>query len=163
MQISNNKVVLLEYELKIPTGEVVDKADSNHPFAFIHGLGQTLPAFDEQLTGLKIGDTFAFQLSANDAYGQMNEADVVTIPKEIFGDLPEEELVVGAELPMQDGQGNHFYGIVQEVQEQFVIMDFNHPLVGQDLDFNGKIIEVRDATPEELAHGHAHGVGGHQH
>lgn len=163
MQISKNKVVLLQYELHIGSGELVDSADAAHPFAFIHGLGQTLPAFDAKLEGLNIGDEFAFSLSADDAYGQPNEADVVTIPKEVFGDITDDELKVGAELPMQDGDGHQFYGIVQEIQPQFIVMDFNHPLVGESLDFKGKVLNVREATPEELSHGHAHGEGGHHH
>ena len=163
MQISNNAVVLLQYELRIASGEVVDAADEANPFAFIHGLGQTLPAFDEKLTGMSVGDEFSFQLSSEDAYGQANEADIVTIPKEMFGEMPEEELVIGAELPMQDGEGHQFYGTVKEIQPQFVVMDFNHPLVGQNLDFSGKVLAVRAATAEELDHGHAHGEGGHHH
>lgn len=163
MQILNNAVVLLEYELKLTSGELVDSADVKHPFAFIHGIGQTIPAFDEKLLGLEVGNEFKFQLACDDAYGQINEADIATIPKEIFGDMPEEELKVGIELPMQDGEGHQFYGVVKEIQPQFIVMDFNHPLVGQDLFFSGRVLSVRMATEEELGHGHVHGEGGHHH
>lgn len=163
MQISNNKVVSLQYELRIASGEVIDAADSKHPFAFIHGLGHTLPSFDLSLEGLNEGDEFAFTLSADEAYGQSNETDIVSIPKEIFGDIDDAELKIGAELPMNDGQGHQFYGTVKEIQSQFVIMDFNHPLVGQDLNFTGKVLNIRDASAEELDHGHVHGEGGHHH
>jgi FKBP-type peptidyl-prolyl cis-trans isomerase SlyD len=163
MQVSNNKVVLLQYELKLNSGETVDTASAEQPFAFIHGVGQTLPAFDEKLAGLKKGDTFAFKLTADNAYGQPNEEDIVTIPKEVFGEMPDGDLQVGMELPMQDGQGHQFYGVVQEVQHEAVVMDFNHPLVGEDLSFSGTILEVREPSEEELNHGHVHGEGGHHH
>ena len=163
MQIDNNKVVLLSYEPKIESGEVVDSAEPNDPFAFIHGIGQTLEAFDANLKGLKIGDNFQFSLEAEDAYGNVVDENIVTIPKDAFGDMPKEELVEGAELPMQDNQGNHFYGTVVEVNPNDVLMDFNHPLAGEKLYFSGSVVGIREATPDELAHGHVHGQGGHHH
>lgn len=163
MQIAKNKVVLLSYELKIESGEVVDAAEKNDPFAFIHGIGQTLEAFDNNLTGLKIGDTFQFELEAEDAYGVVVEENIVTIPRDALKGMPEEELVEGAELPMQDNQGNRFYGTVLEVNPGDVLMDFNHPLAGEKLFFSGSVIGIREATAEELAHGHVHGPGGHHH
>jgi FKBP-type peptidyl-prolyl cis-trans isomerase SlyD len=87
----------------------------------------------------------------------------VTIPKDAFGDMPKDELVEGAELPMQDNQGNRFFGTVVEVNTNDVLMDFNHPLAGEKLFFSGSVVDIREATPDELAHGHVHGPGGHQH
>ena len=163
MQIAKNKVVLLSYELKIDSGEIVDEAQSNDPFVFIHGIGQTLEAFDAKLNGLKVGDTFKFELESEDAYGPVVEENVVTIPLDAFGDMPKEELVEGAELPMNDNEGNRFYGTVLEVNPEDVLMDFNHPLAGETLFFSGKVEGIRDATAEELDHGHVHGPGGHHH
>lgn len=163
MQIAKNKVVLLSYELKIESGEVVDAAEKNDPFAFIHGIGQTLEAFDSHLDGLKIGETFQFELEPEDAYGTVVEENIVTIPRDALKGMPEEELVEGAELPMQDNQGNRFYGTVLEVNDEDILMDFNHPLAGEKLFFSGSVVDIREATAEELSHGHVHGVGGHQH
>ena len=95
MQISNNKVVSLQYELRIASGEIVDAADAKQPFAFIHGLGHTLPSFDARLEGLKEGEEFAFTLAADEAYGQSNEADIVSIPKEIFSTLTVDIFLLG--------------------------------------------------------------------
>jgi len=163
MQIAKDKVVLVSYELKIESGEVVDSATPEDPFSFIHGIGQTLEAFDNNLNGLNIGDTFKFELEAEDAYGLVVEENVVSIPRGAFGEMPEDELAEGAELPMQDNQGNRFYGTVLEFDSENVLMDFNHPLAGEKLLFSGKIIGVRDATAEEISHGHVHGEGGHHH
>ena len=80
-----------------------------------------------------------------------------------FGDMPKEELVEGAELPMNDNEGNRFYGTVLEVNPEDVLMDFNHPLAGETLFFSGKVEGIREATAEELDHGHVHGPGGHHH
>ncbi|MBC7388084.1 MAG: peptidylprolyl isomerase [Opitutaceae bacterium] len=163
MQIAKDKVVLVSYELKIESGEVVDSATVEDPFAFIHGNGHTLEAFDNNLNGLNVGDTFKFELEAEDAYGLVVEENVVSIPRGAFGEMPEDEMVEGAELPMQDNQGNRFYGTVLEFDEENVLMDFNHPLAGEKLLFSGKIVDVRNATAEEISHGHVHGEGGHDH
>ncbi len=163
MQIDKNKVVLLSYELKVSSGDIVDEASTQDPFAFIHGIGQTLEAFDDKLSGLNPGDNFSFELEAEDAYGPVVEENIVTVPKAAFQGMPEEELVEDAELPMQDNQGNRFYGTVLEINADTVLMDFNHPLAGEKLFFSGKVLEVRDATKEEIAHGHVHGPGGHHH
>lgn len=163
MQIAKNKVVQLSYELKIDSGEIVDEAQASDPFVFIHGIGQTLEAFDEKLNGLKSGDTFEFELEGDDAYGSVVEENIVTIPLDAFGDMPKEELVEGAELPMSDNDGNRFYGTVLEVNPEDVLMDFNHPLAGEKLFFKGTVVGVREATAEELDHGHVHGEGGHHH
>jgi FKBP-type peptidyl-prolyl cis-trans isomerase SlyD len=163
MQIDKNKVVLLSYELKVSSGEVVDEASVEDPFAFIHGVGQTLEAFDNHLKGLNPGDSFSFELEEEDAYGPVIEENIVTVPKASFKGMPEDELVEGAELPMQDNQGNRFYGSVLEINGEEVVMDFNHPLAGEKLFFSGKVVGVRDASKEEIAHGHVHGPGGHHH
>ena len=163
MEIGKNKVVLLSYELKVSTGEVVDEASTTDPFAFIHGIGQTLEAFDKNLLGLKIGDTFKFELEAEDAYGLVVEENIVTIPQDAFKGMPDHELVEGAELPMQDNQGNRFYGTVLEINNGQVLMDFNHPLAGEKLFFSGKVVGVREASADEISHGHVHGPGGHHH
>jgi FKBP-type peptidyl-prolyl cis-trans isomerase SlyD len=163
MIISNNKVVSLSYELKI-NGEIVDNAVEQHPLEFIYGRGQLLPLFERNINGLKIGDTFEFMVPCEEGYGKVNEMAVVELPKDIFkvdGEIPEDLLEVGRSLPMRDNEGNALNGMIIDIKDDVIVMDFNHPLAGQDLFFNGKIEAIRDATAEELDHGHIH--GNHQH
>lgn len=159
--IATNKVVSLAYTLMLNSGELADEATTDEPLVFIHGIGQTLAAFDEQINGLTVGDAFSFTLSAEDGYGESGPNYIVEIPKSIFvgPDVPDDILEIGATLPMQDEEGNPMDGIVLEIGEDTVTMDFNHPLAGEALGFSGTILEVRDATEEELDHGHVHGHG----
>ena len=159
MIISNDKVVSLSYMLKV-NNEIVDNAVAEHPLVFIYGHGQLLPLFEENIKGLKVGDSFEFKVSCEEGYGQMNEMAVVELPKDIFvidGEIPADLLEVGKSLPMRDNEGNALNGVILDIKEDVVVMDFNHPLAGQDLFFNGKVEDVRDASAEELSHGHIHG------
>lgn len=163
MKISPESVVTLSYRLENDKKELVDEASNEQPFAFIHGIGQTLPEFDKNLEGLGKGENFAFSLTAEEAYGEYNDELKVEIPRANFEGAPEGSLVVGKTLPMDDGQGNPLLGTVIEVNDLSVRMDFNHPLAGQNLHFSGEIIDIREATETELDHGHVHGPGGHHH
>lgn len=165
MKIQPQHVVSLTYDLYVNndqgTEELVESATLEQPLTFLFGAGQMLPKFEENLSTLSTGDTYDFRLSAEDAYGEINEEAVANLPKEMFQgqDLPE----VGSILPLQDNQGNHFQGQVVSIAEDGVIVDLNHPMAGQALHFKGNIVNVRPATPEELSHGHAHGPDGHHH
>ncbi len=165
MQIEKNRVVSLTYTLSNKAGEVEDQTTAENPFMFIHGIGQTLPSFDDNLIGLKSGDSFSFEISAEDGYGQTSEEMIVNIPASVFSgpDVPENLIQVGNMVPMQDNMGNPMYGKILNFDAEFVTMDFNHVMAGKDLFFTGSIIEVREATPEELSHKHVHGPGGHHH
>lgn len=162
MTIQANSVVALTYDLytKENGQEVfVEKADEQNPLVFLFGVGMMLPKFEENLAGLNIGDNYDFHLAAEDAYGVKDDSRVTDLPKEMFGDM--EIPAVGSILPLQDDQGHQFSARVKEITEAAVIVDLNHPMAGQDLHFVGKIISVREATSDELAHGHAHGIDGH--
>lgn len=163
--IKPNAVVGVSYQLKLSNGELADEATSEQPLLFIHGIGQTLPDFDSNLSGLSIGDNFEFTLTAEQGYGEHNPNYVVDLEKQIFEgpDVPEDLLTVGNMLPMQDQEGNPLDGKVLEVGDATVKMDFNHPLAGESLNFTGTVLSIREATPEELSHGHVHGEGGVQH
>lgn len=169
MEIKEKHVVTLTYTLKLDGGETVDQATEEKPFAFIHGIGMTLPAFDAALTGKKLGDKFDFSLAAEEGYGGYNQDMVQRIPKNIFDEAPEGTLELGKTLPMQAGDPNRpetlqtLYGVISEITDDVVTMDFNHPLAGKGLNFSGTILEVRPATQTEMEHGHVHGPGGHQH
>jgi FKBP-type peptidyl-prolyl cis-trans isomerase SlyD len=114
-----------------------------------------IPKFEENIAGLKKDDKFNFVIKAAEAYGEVNQEAIVNLDKSIFGENTD-VLEVGKTLPMQDKDGNRFDGIILEVSDNNVKMDFNHPLAGVDLSFEGEIVDVRDATPEEISHGHVH-------
>jgi FKBP-type peptidyl-prolyl cis-trans isomerase SlyD len=168
MTIGQNSVVSVNYTLKNKgTGEQVEQTSVEHPFVFIFGVGGLLPDFENNLNGKKAGDTFDFFIDAANGYGIRQEDHVVMIPVGAFqgedGKLDEENVKVGVTLPMVDNEGNRMYGQVLEINNEFVKMDFNHPLAGQDLHFTGEVLEVRPATEDEIAHGHVHGPHGHHH
>lgn len=164
--ISKDKVVSLNYKLKKgdKSGELIEETYGSEPMVFLFGTGSMIPKFETELEGKKAGEKAEFGIKANDAYGENDETAVVDLPLDIFkvdGALDMEMLKVGNILPMQDNEGNRMDGIVIDVNQSEVKMDFNHPLAGQDLHFEVEIIDVRDATKEELEHGHVHGTGGH--
>ncbi|NOQ26203.1 MAG: peptidylprolyl isomerase [Bacteroidales bacterium] len=161
MTISKEKVVTLTYELRVDDnkGDVVETVKEEKPFVFLYGVGLMLPKFEEHLDGLKATDKFEFTLKCEDAYGLATEEAVMDLPKNIFeveGEIEEGLLVEGNVIPMQNDDGNKFNGVIMEVGEENVKMDFNHPLAGDNLHFAGNIIEVREATKEEIEHGHVH-------
>ena len=161
MTISVKKVVTLTYELRVDNnkGDVVETVKEEKPFVFLYGAGLMLPKFEEHLNGLKANDKFEFTLKCEDAYGLATEEAVQDLPKNIFevdGKIEEGLLAEGNVIPMQNDDGNKFNGVIMEVGDENIKMDFNHPLAGDDLHFAGNIIEVREATKEEMDHGHVH-------
>ncbi|BDX39214.1 peptidyl-prolyl cis-trans isomerase [Tenuifilaceae bacterium CYCD] len=158
MVITKDKIVSISYELKV-NGELVDAAEAENPLVFLYGHGQLLQLFEDNLNGLSVGDSFEFMIPPKEGYGEVNDMAIVELPKDIFmvdGELQEDLLVIGNRLPMRDSDGNALDGTVVEVNDSAVVMDFNHPLAGQDLFFTGNVVNVRDASTEELTHGHAH-------
>lgn len=161
MVIEKNKVVSLVYTLteNDSTGTLIEKVNEDKPFEFIFGLGHLLPKFENELSSLKAGDHFSFHLKPEDAYGNHNSTSVVDVPKTIFevnGVIDLEVCKVGNIVPMQNEQGQPFTGLITSISETQVTMDFNHPLAGIHLFFSGKILNVRQASEDELSHGHVH-------
>ncbi|MDX2246358.1 MAG: FKBP-type peptidyl-prolyl cis-trans isomerase [Bacteroidia bacterium] len=168
MTISPQKVVSITYQLRLDTvdGEFVEEVTLEEPLVFLFGAGNMLPAFEDNLEGLSTGDAFNFSLSSIDAYGELNEDAIIELPKGAFmvdGVLAEDMLVLGNIVPMRDQDGNTLRGRIISMDDSIVEMDFNHPLAGRDLFFQGEIVQIRPATREEIAHGHVHGHGGVHH
>jgi len=168
MQITKNTVVSLSYVLKRDDakGEIIEETRAGDPLVFLYGNGQMLPKFEEHLNTLKAGDVFEFTLASDDAYGELDQDAIIDLDKSIFmidGKTDDELLSIGNVIPMRDDQGHMLQGTVVSVGDDLVRMDFNHPMAGNVLHFKGNVIEVREATAEELSHGHAHGAGGHHH
>jgi len=170
MIIENRTVVSLNYRLTIDEGGVeteVEVTDESNPFVFLFGSQSVLPKFEESLEGKTIGDPFDFRLTPEEGYGVSSEKNIIQIPISAFLDAsgkPDAELlVIGKVLTMNDHEGRMYRGAVKEVNDDTVLMDFNHPLADKTLHFTGEVVDVRLATLEELQHGHAHGSGGHHH
>jgi len=158
MIVEKNKVVSLSYELKVER-ETVETVGADSPLMFLFGSGNLLPKFEENLNGLKLDDGFDFHLVSVDAYGPKAEDAIVDVPLEAFtvdGEIDSEILKVGNHIPMLDQSGNRLNGVVVKFDDKFVTMDFNHPLAGNDLHFSGKVVEIREASADELEHGHVH-------
>ena len=167
MKIEKNKVVAVSYELKLAekSEEVIDLAYEDSPLEFLFGSGMMLQKFEENLNSLSKDDTFEFKLTSEEGYGTRNEDYISDVPKNIFeqdGKIQDDLLTVGNVIPMQDENGGHFNGQVVSVENDMVKLDFNHPLAGEDLYFTGKIVNIREATEQELEHGHVHSDG-HDH
>ena len=170
MQIAPNSVVSISYQLAFPDengqSDIVEIVDENEPMVFIHGLSGLPEAFEVHLLNLSVGDTFDFSIAAEDAYGNIDPNAIISLPKSIFqvdGQNPDDILKEGNYIPMTDEEGNRMQGMVVSIGHENVMMDFNHPLAEKELMFEGKILTIREATAEELDHGHVHGEGGHHH
>jgi FKBP-type peptidyl-prolyl cis-trans isomerase SlyD len=170
MPIAKNNVVFISYQLAFPDEDgqpdVVEIVDEKEPLVFIHGLSGLPEAFEKNLLGLNEGETFDFSISAEDAYGNVDPNAIIQLPKSIFqaeGQNADDILQIGNFIPMTDDQGNRMQGLVVSIEGETVTMDFNHPLAEKTLMFQGKILKIREATPDELAHGHVHGEGGVHH
>jgi len=167
MKIDSNMVVSLTYKLTDhKTGETIEETTTENPMLFLYGVGSLIPEFEDNLNGKVEGGLFKFSIESKNAYGDRTDEQIAMLPANIFHEENGEfnpEIKEGSIVPMTDNDGNNVRGIVLEIKDELVKMDFNHPLAGTDLHFEGTILEVRPATQEELDHGHAHGVHGHQH
>ncbi len=170
MKISKNKVVTVNYYL---TGsrdnqgdELIEETTAEHPFVFLYGHGGVLPDFEMHLVDKTKGDKFDFRIGATKAYGNYEKDYVTKLEKSIFiidGKFDSNRIKVGEDIEMNDQDGNRLVGHVLDITDAHVEMDFNHPLAGYDLHFIGEVLDVRDASTEEIEHGHVHGQGGHHH
>jgi FKBP-type peptidyl-prolyl cis-trans isomerase SlyD len=165
MTITKDKVVSLVYELRVNSkeGDIVESLTTDNPLSFLFGAGNLLPKFEAKIDGLNVGETFDFDLVATDAYGEVNDAAIVDVPLSAFmtdGVVDENLVQLGNTIPMRDNAGNRLNGVVKEITDENVKMDFNHPLAGNHLFFKGEVTDIREATEEELSHGHIHAHGG---
>ncbi|MEE4285825.1 MAG: FKBP-type peptidyl-prolyl cis-trans isomerase [Mariniphaga sp.] len=156
LEISKNAMVTLTYDLRIDDeqGEVIEQTTDDRPLQFLYGAGTMLPKFESHLAGLKEGEPFEIRLSKNDAYGEINKDAIVDLPKSVFlvdGKFDDELIAVGNTVPMMSSNGQRLNGLVLDINDENIKMDFNHPLAGDDLYFSGKVLEVREASDEELA------------
>ncbi|WDE06360.1 peptidylprolyl isomerase [Thalassomonas viridans] len=157
MKISNNKVVVMHYAVSDSEGTLIDSSYDHQPLAVIHGTGYLIPGLEAALEDHQAGDKFEVAVSADQAYGERNDNFVQNVPKAMFEGI--EDLDVGTQLRATTDDGEQTV-IVIDISDDEITVDGNHPLAGIDLNFDVEILEVRDATEEELSHGHVHGEGG---
>lgn len=156
MTITNEKVVSIIYNLRVSDNEeIIESINKDNPLKFIPGRGSLLQSFENHLLGMTTGGKFNFTLNYEDAYGPVNEQAIMNLPISIFKQEGEDDsfLYEGAVIPMRDKDGHRFNGKVVSISDSEVKMDFNHPMAGRNLLFEGEVIEVRDATEEELQYG----------
>jgi FKBP-type peptidyl-prolyl cis-trans isomerase SlyD len=170
MQIGNQTVVTVTYALHSSKAEqernFVEETPEENPLVFLFGSGQLIPSFEENLNGLKVGETFSFSIEAENGYGEIEDEAFVKVADDMFktdGILDLEILRIGNMVPLLDKEGNQLMARIAGIEDSTVLLDFNHPLAGHDLHFTGTVVSVREATPEELDHGHAHTPGMHEH
>lgn len=168
MIISDKSVVKLAVELHADdaNGELVEQFTASEPLEILMGIGFFPPAAEQQLKGLKQGEAFEFILTGDDAYGEYDESLIYSFEKSTFiedGQTQPNWMEVGNLVTFKDENEHSHEGMVMEVTEKDVVVDFNHPLSGVDLHFKGEVLSVREATAEEISHGHVHQEGHHHH
>ena len=160
MQIAINKVVNIHYTLTNDEGEVLDSSRGEAPLTYIHGIGSIIPGLEDALEGRSIGDTFKVTIEPEDAYGLRDDDLVQAVPRGAFQGV--DEILPGMQFQAQSPEGMRLVTVIEVVDDE-VILDGNHPMAGITLNFDVDVAGVRDATAEELDHGHVHGPGGHHH
>ncbi len=160
MQVAKNKVVMIDYTLTNARGEVLDSSKDGPPLPYLHGAGNIIPGLEAALEGKNEGDTVLASIPPEDAYGNRDEQLVQEVPRDRFEGI--QNVAVGMEFQASTDAGVHVVKVVA-IDDDTVTVDANHALAGEVLNFDVKVVEVRDATEEELAHGHVHGPGGHHH
>lgn len=160
MQISKGKVVSVDYTLTDDSGRVLDTNRGHGPLLYLHGVGGIVPGLERALEGRSPGDRLKVKVEPHEAYGARDESQVETLPRSAFKGI--DHLSPGMQFHGSDGEHQRLITILS-VSDDNVQVDANHPLAGKNLHFDVTILDVREATPEELEHGHAHGPHGHHH
>lgn len=160
MKIAARTVALIDYTLTDAEGTVIDSSEGQEPLAYLHGAGNIIPGLEKALEGKEAGDVLKVTVPAAEAYGERDDQALEVIQRNQV--QMDEEIQVGMQLHAHGPHGAQILTVV-EVDGDEITLDANHPLAGMDLTFDVKVVVVRDATVEELAHGHVHGADGHEH
>lgn len=157
--IQKNHVVTMHYTVSTNESVEIDSSKNGKPLVFLHGYGHLVPGLEDALTDKKSGDSFTAEVSAEKAYGERFDNLVQAVPKNMFEGM---DVEVGMSFRATTDDGEQSV-IIIDVTDDEIIVDGNHPLAGVDLTFEVEIIDVRDATDDEISHGHVHGDGGCHH
>ena len=161
MLIANQHVVAIDYTLSNDAGEVIDSSAGAEPLVYLHGAGNIIAGLENALVGKTVGDELDVSIEPEDAYGEYSAELITNLGRDMFDGV--EELEVGMQFHASAPDGGMQIVTIRDIDGDQVTIDGNHPLAGQQLNFKVKVISVRAASEEELAHGHVHGEGGHHH
>ena len=161
MLIAANKAVSIDYTLTNDAGEVIDSSAGGAPLVYLHGAGNIIPGLVKALEGKAVGDDLNVTVEPEDAYGEYSAELVSTLSRSMFEGV--DELEVGMQFHASAPDGQMQIVTIRDLEGDDVPVDGTHPLAGQRLNFKVKIVDIRDASQEEIAHGHVHGEGGHHH
>lgn len=160
MQIADKMVVTIDYTLKDDNGTVLDSSTEGN-FVYMHGANNIIPGLENALAGKSAGDEVEVSVSPDEGYGERNDSMIQAVPRDMFDS--EQEIQVGMQFHAESPEGEMIVVTVTDVEGDDITVDGNHPLAGVNLNFGVKVIDIREATEEEIEHGHVHGPGGHQH
>ncbi len=155
-QVNDGQVVSMHYTLLVD-GKVVDSSEGGDPLQFIQGMGHIIPGLEHELYEMKVGESKHVTVQPQEGYGETDDTAFMDVPRDAFpADVPLER---GTELELRDQSGHPMFARVDQVSEENVRLNMNHPLAGKELNFDVKIAGLRPATEEEVSHGHVHGAG----
>ncbi|HKK14936.1 MAG TPA: peptidylprolyl isomerase [Gammaproteobacteria bacterium] len=160
MEVAKHKVVTIDYTLTDAEGSVIDSSQGREPLAYIHGVGSIIPGLESALEGKSSGESLQVSIPPEQAYGERDDNLLQAVPKDRFEGAG--ELQTGMQFQAQSEAGTQVVTVVA-VEDDTVTVDANHPLAGVTLNFDVAVVDVREATEEELSHGHVHGPEGHEH
>jgi FKBP-type peptidyl-prolyl cis-trans isomerase SlyD len=160
MNIEDKRVVTLAYTLKDNDDNLIDQSDDGS-FCYLHGASNIIPGLESALTGKVSGDEFSISIAPEEAYGVREDEKIQTVPREMFP--PDQDIEPGMQFHAQSPDGVPLVVTIAKVEEESIVVDGNHPLAGVQLNFEVRVMDVREATSEEIDHGHVHGPEGHQH
>ena len=160
MTIKDNSAVSFHYTLTDDDGQTLDSSSGKDPLAYLHGAGNIIPGLESALEGKAVGDAMVVAVTAAEGYGEVQQELIQEVPRDAFQGV--DSIEVGMQFEAQTGQGGSVPVTVTAVTDEVVTVDGNHPLAGKNLNFDVTITEVREASEEELAHGHTHGADGEE-
>ena len=160
MNIEDKRVVTLAYTLKDNDDNLIDQSDDGS-FCYLHGASNIIPGLESALTGKVSGDEFSISIAPEEAYGVREDEKIQTVPREMIP--PDQDIEPGMPFHAQSPDGVPLVVTIAKVEEESIVVDGNHPLAGVQLNFEVRVMDVREATSEEIDHGHVHGPEGHQH
>ena len=161
MLITNQHVVAIDYTLSNDAGEVIDSSAGAEPLVYLHGASNIVAGLENALTGKAVGDELEVSVEPQDAYGEYSAELITNLGREMFEGV--DELEVGMQFHASAPDGGMQIVTIRDIDGDQVTIDGNHPLAGQQVNFKVKVVSIREASQEEVAHGHVHGEGGHQH
>jgi FKBP-type peptidyl-prolyl cis-trans isomerase SlyD len=159
--VGKDMVVTFHYTLRNESGDILDSSSGAEPLSYLHGYKNIVPGLENALLGKSVGAQFKVTVAPAEGYGEREDEMVIQVPKAEW-DLPE-HVGAGEIVELQSPEGHIVPAVIVEIGAEFVVLDANHPLAGEQLFFEIELKEIRAATKEELDHGHVHGAGGHQH